>query len=61
MNDNPRSRYTLYEKIWDDHVVHREADGTCLLFIDRHLIHEVDSPQAFGGLPRRDRLLGALT
>ena len=41
---------TLYDKIWDDHVVHEAEDGTCLLYIDRHLIHEVTSPQAFEGL-----------
>jgi 3-isopropylmalate/(R)-2-methylmalate dehydratase large subunit len=41
---------TLYDKIWDDHVVDQQADGTCLLYIDRHLVHEVTSPQAFEGL-----------
>jgi 3-isopropylmalate/(R)-2-methylmalate dehydratase large subunit len=41
---------TLYDKIWDDHVVHEEPDGTCLIYIDRHLVHEVTSPQAFEGL-----------
>jgi len=41
---------TLYEKIWDAHVVERRPDGTCLIYIDRHLIHEVTSPQAFEGL-----------
>jgi 3-isopropylmalate/(R)-2-methylmalate dehydratase large subunit len=41
---------TLYEKLWDSHVVRREADGTALLYIDRHLVHEVTSPQAFEGL-----------
>jgi 3-isopropylmalate/(R)-2-methylmalate dehydratase large subunit len=41
---------TLYEKIWDSHVVERRADGTCLIYIDRHLVHEVTSPQAFEGL-----------
>ena len=41
---------TLYDKIWDDHVVHQAPDGTCLLYIDRHLVHEVTSPQAFEGL-----------
>jgi 3-isopropylmalate/(R)-2-methylmalate dehydratase large subunit len=49
--------HTLYDKIWRDHVVHEEADGTCLLFVDRHLVHEVDSPQAFGGL-RRSAITG---
>jgi 3-isopropylmalate/(R)-2-methylmalate dehydratase large subunit len=41
---------TLYDKLWDSHVVHVEADGTALLYIDRHLVHEVTSPQAFEGL-----------
>ncbi|MFM8631550.1 MAG: 3-isopropylmalate dehydratase large subunit [Betaproteobacteria bacterium] len=41
---------TLYDKLWDEHVVHQEADGTCLIYIDRHLVHEVTSPQAFEGL-----------
>src|SRR3954471_14362643 len=44
---NPR---TLYDKIWDDHLVDEQPDGTCLLYIDRHLVHEVTSPQAFEGL-----------
>jgi 3-isopropylmalate/(R)-2-methylmalate dehydratase large subunit len=47
MTDQPR---TLYEKIWDAHVVDRRDDGTCLIYIDRHLVHEVTSPQAFEGL-----------
>jgi 3-isopropylmalate/(R)-2-methylmalate dehydratase large subunit len=41
---------TLYDKLWENHVVHAEADGTTLLYIDRHLVHEVTSPQAFEGL-----------
>ena len=41
---------TLYDKLWENHVVHQEADGTALLYIDRHLVHEVTSPQAFEGL-----------
>jgi len=41
---------TLYDKLWDDHVVRSEEDGTALLYIDRHLVHEVTSPQAFEGL-----------
>ncbi len=41
---------TLYDKLWDDHVVHTEDDGTSILYIDRHLVHEVTSPQAFEGL-----------
>src|SRR3546814_784936 len=47
MTGKPR---TLYEKIWDAHVVERRDDGTCLIYIDRHLVHEVTSPQAFEGL-----------
>ena len=45
---------TLYDKIWDAHIVHSDPDGTCLLYIDRHLVHEVTSPQAFEGSGRRD-------
>ena len=41
---------TLYDKLWDSHIVHQEADGTTLLYIDRQLVHEVTSPQAFDGL-----------
>ncbi|MEO0719450.1 MAG: aconitase family protein, partial [Pseudomonadota bacterium] len=41
---------TLYDKIWDAHVAHEQEDGTCLLYIDMHLVHEVTSPQAFEGL-----------
>jgi 3-isopropylmalate/(R)-2-methylmalate dehydratase large subunit len=41
---------TLYDKIWDDHLVDEQPDGTCLIYIDRHLVHEVTSPQAFEGL-----------
>ena len=41
---------TLYDKLWDEHVVHTEEDGTSVLYIDRHLVHEVTSPQAFEGL-----------
>ena len=41
---------TLYEKLWNSHLVHVEDDGTALLYIDRHLVHEVTSPQAFEGL-----------
>ena len=44
------SPQTLYDKLWDAHVVHQEANGTALLYIDRHLVHEVTSPQAFEGL-----------
>lgn len=52
MSREPR---TLYEKIWADHVVERRDDGTCLIYIDRHLVHEVTSPQAFAGLRAADR------
>src|SRR5580698_9275200 len=41
---------TLYDKIWEDHLVDEQPDGTTLLYIDRHLVHEVTSPQAFEGL-----------
>ncbi len=46
---------TLFEKIWDEHVVHKGEDGTCLIYIDRHLVHEVTSPQAFEGLRMNGR------
>jgi 3-isopropylmalate/(R)-2-methylmalate dehydratase large subunit len=46
---------TLYDKIWDSHVVEQDKDGTCLLYIDRHLVHEVTSPQAFEGLRANGR------
>src|SRR5215475_10188239 len=46
----PMAPRTLYDKIWDDHLVDEQPDGTCLLYIDRHLVHEVTSPQAFEGL-----------
>ncbi len=41
---------TLYDKIWDEHLIHKQEDGTSLLYVDRHLVHEVTSPQAFEGL-----------
>ncbi|MCX8999302.1 3-isopropylmalate dehydratase large subunit [Rhizobiaceae bacterium BDR2-2] len=50
---------TLYDKIWDDHVVDTQDDGTCLLYIDRHLVHEVTSPQAFEGLRMAGRQVHA--
>ena len=50
---------TLYDKIWNDHVVHEAEDGTCLLYIDRHLVHEVTSPQAFEGLRMAGRTVRA--
>ncbi len=52
MSSRPR---TLYEKIWDAHVIETRDDGTCLIFIDRHLVHEVTSPQAFEGLRMNGR------
>ena len=48
---------TLYDKLWNEHVVHQQDDGTCLLYIDRHLVHEVTSPQAFEGLALANRSL----
>ena len=50
---------TLYDKIWNDHVVHAAEDGTCLLYIERHLVHEVTSPQAFEGLRMAGRTVRA--
>ena len=50
---------TLYDKIWNAHVAHEAADGTCLLYIDRHLVHEVTSPQAFEGLRMTGRKVRA--
>lgn len=50
---------TLYDKIWDDHVVEQQPDGTALLYIDRHLVHEVTSPQAFEGLRMTGRKVRA--
>src|SRR4051812_5585256 len=50
---------TLYDKIWDDHLVDEQPDGTCLIYIDRHLVHEVTSPQAFEGLRTTGRQVHA--
>ena len=50
---------TLYDKIWDDHLVDEQPDGTCLIYIDRHLVHEVTSPQAFEGLRMSGRKVHA--
>jgi len=50
---------TLYDKIWDAHLVHEADDGTCLIYIDRHLVHEVTSPQAFEGLRMTGRKVRA--
>jgi 3-isopropylmalate/(R)-2-methylmalate dehydratase large subunit len=52
---------TLYDKIWDEHVVHTEEDGTAVLYIDRHLVHEVTSPQAFEGLEQAHRKVWRLS
>jgi 3-isopropylmalate/(R)-2-methylmalate dehydratase large subunit len=52
---------TLYDKIWDEHVVHTEDDGTAVLYIDRHLVHEVTSPQAFEGLELAGRKVWRLS
>ena len=46
---------TLYDKIWENHLVHKQDDGTCLIYVDRHLVHEVTSPQAFEGLRLQKR------
>jgi 3-isopropylmalate/(R)-2-methylmalate dehydratase large subunit len=48
---------TLFDKIWESHLAHRQEDGTCLLYVDRHLVHEVTSPQAFEGLRMAGRKL----
>ena len=50
---------TLFDKIWNAHLVHQQEDGTCLIYIDRHLVHEVTSPQAFEGLRNTDRAVRA--
>ena len=50
---------TLYDKIWDDHLVDEQPDGTCLIYIDRHLVHEVTAPQAFEGLRTAGRKVHA--
>jgi 3-isopropylmalate/(R)-2-methylmalate dehydratase large subunit len=52
---------TLYDKLWDEHVVHTEDDGTAVLYIDRHLVHEVTSPQAFEGLDLAGRKVWRLS
>ena len=46
---------TLYDKIWDDHLVYQQNAGTTLLYVDRHLVHDVTSPQAFDGLRTQKR------
>ena len=50
---------TLYDKIFDNHLIHQQDDGTCLIYIDRHLVHEVTSPQAFEGLRLSERKVKA--
>ena len=50
---------TLYDKIWDEHVVHTEEDGTAILYIDRHLVHEVTSPKPSRACARRAARSGA--
>ena len=59
MTTAPSAPKTLYDKIFDDHIVDRQPDGTCLLYIDRHLVHEVTSPQAFEGLRMTGRKVRA--
>ena len=54
-------RRTLYDKLWDEHVVRTEDDGTALLYIDRHLVHEVTSPQAFDGIDQAGRKVWRLS
>ena len=54
MNNNPKSQ-TLFDKIWTNHLVDQQQDNTSLIYIDRHLVHEVTSPQAFEGLRETKR------
>ena len=54
MNQNLKA-LTLFDKIWASHLVDKQEDGTCLIYIDRHLVHEVTSPQAFEGLRNNNR------
>ncbi len=61
MNAPTSGPRTLYDKVFDDHVVAQQEDGTCLLYIDRHLVHEVTSPQAFEGLRMAGRKVHAPT
>lgn len=64
MNENTNdniSPKTLYDKIWQDHLVDEQPDGTSLIYIDRHLVHEVTSPQAFEGLRMSNRAVHAPT
>ncbi|SVE26826.1 uncharacterized protein METZ01_LOCUS479680, partial [marine metagenome] len=48
-------QHTIYDKIWNEHLIHLQDDGSSLLFVDRHLVHEVTSPQAFEGLRNSNR------
>ena len=48
---------TLYDKLWEDHLIHESDDGSCLMYIDRHIAHEVTTPQAFEGLEMAGRAL----
>ena len=54
MTQNNKTK-TLFDKIWLNHLVHKQEDGTSLIYIDRHLVHEVTSPQAFEGLRNNKR------
>ena len=54
MQHNPKPQ-TLFDKIWLSHLVDKQEDDTCLIYIDRHLVHEVTSPQAFEGLRNNNR------
>ena len=54
MNQNPKPK-TLFDKIWSNHLVDKQNDGVSLIYIDRHLVHEVTSPQAFEGLRNNNR------
>ena len=56
MNQNNKS-LTLFDKIWNYHLVDEQEDGTSLIYIDRHLVHEVTSPQAFEGLRNSKRIV----
>ena len=55
LTTSPTGARTLYDKIFDEHTVHTEDDGTAILYIDRHLVHEVTSPQAFEGIRQAGR------
>ena len=57
MNDTTSKPQTLYDKLWSSHLVQEFDNGSSLLYIDRHLIHEVTSPQAFEGLKLKNRKL----